>query len=93
MAFHVYILAGHRRTLYTGVTSNLNFRLEQHRQGRGSRFTSRYIITRLVYAEQAESAIQAIEREKQIKRWRRQKKIDLIESINPRWVDLTNTIR
>ena len=93
MTFHVYILASHRRTLYIGVTSNLNARLGQHLAGTGSKFTSKYNIRRLVYAEATPSATIAIEREKQIKRWRREKKIALIESINPHWVDLTYTSR
>ena len=93
MIFHVYILASHRRTLYIGVTANLNARLSQHRNGTGSKFTSKYNVRRLVYAEATPSATIAIEREKQIKRWRREKKIALIESINPHWVDLTYTSR
>ena len=93
MSFHVYILASHRRTLYVGVTSNLNARLRQHLSGTGSKFTSKYNVRRLVYAEATQSATVAIEREKQIKRWRRAKKIALIESINPHWIDLTYTPR
>jgi len=93
MTFHVYILASRRRTLYIGVTSNLNGRLSQHRNGTGSKFTAKYKTTRLVYAEATPSATVAIEREKQIKRWRRDKKIALIESINPHWTDLTYTPR
>jgi putative endonuclease len=93
MAFNVYIIASRSRTLYTGVTSNLNRRLAQHSSGKGSKFAAKYKINRLVYAEYAPSAAVAIEREKQIKRWRRSKKIALIESINPTWTDLTNTAR
>ncbi|MGA0276146.1 MAG: GIY-YIG nuclease family protein [Dehalococcoidia bacterium] len=87
------MLASRRRVLYTGVTSNLNQRLTQHKDGIGSEFSSKYNVNRLVYAESCESPQQAISREKQIKRWRREKKVALIESINPKWVDLTNTSR
>lgn len=93
MIYHVYILANHRKTLYTGVTSNLDSRLAQHIRGNGSSFTARYKTTRLVYAEQTTSVMDALERERQIKRWRREKKIALIESINPHWIDLANTAR
>ncbi len=93
MQFHIYILASRNRTLYTGVTSNLNGRLSQHLAGKGSAFAAKYNINRLVYAEETPSAADAIAREKQIKRWRRNKKIALIESINPGWVDLTHTAR
>ena len=91
MQYHVYILASHRKTLYTGVTSNLTRRLSQHAEGRGSQFAAKYNVNRLVFAEEAPTRMEAVAREKQIKRWRREKKLALIESINPQWVDLTNT--
>ena len=91
MPYHVYILASHRRTLYTGITSNLGLRLSQHAEGLGSKFAAKYNVNRLVLAEEAPSRMEAVEREKQIKRWRREKKISLIESINPHWIDMTNT--
>jgi putative endonuclease len=91
MPYHVYILASHRKTLYTGVTSNLTHRLSQHAEGRGSQFAAKYNVNRLVFAEEASTRMEAVAREKQIKRWRREKKLSLIESINPHWVDLTNT--
>jgi len=89
--YHVYILSNENRTLYTGVTSNLTLRLEQHRLGIGSKFASKHHTDKLVFAEEAPTMMEAVEREKQIKRWRRSKKIFLIESINPKWNDLIYT--
>ena len=66
-------------------------RIEEHRQGM-SIHTARYNITRLVYIESHETAPDAIDREKQIKRWRREKKIALIETANPEWLDLSSEI-
>ncbi len=85
----VYILASqHYGTLYIGVTSDLIERLYQHRTGQVKGFTSRYRVYRLVRFEQFETMHEAISREKQLKRWHRQWKINLIESDNPQWVDL-----
>lgn len=88
----VYILASpNHRALYVGITTDMGRRLDEHRQGL-SEHTSRYNIIKLVYLEAHETAPQAIEREKQIKKWRREKKIALIESANPEWLDLSNEI-
>ncbi|MBI3197986.1 MAG: GIY-YIG nuclease family protein [Rhodospirillales bacterium] len=88
----VYILASPSgRALYIGVTTDMGRRLEEHRRGL-SEHTSRYNITKLVYLESHETAPNAIEREKQLKRWRREKKIALIESANPEWLDLSNEV-
>jgi putative endonuclease len=85
----VYILASQPYgTLYIGVTSDLPGRLYQHRSGQVKGFTSRYAVYRLVRFEQFETMYEAIAREKQLKRWHRQWKINLIESENPQWVDL-----
>jgi putative endonuclease len=85
----VYILASREYgTLYIGVTSNLVARLWRHRAGQLRGFTSRYRVYRLVRFEQFETMYNAISREKQLKRWHRQWKINLIESENPQWVDL-----
>ena len=85
----VYILAsGHYGTLYTGVTSDLMGRLHQHRTGAAAGFTSRYKVHHLVYFELLGTMDLAIAREKQIKNWRRQWKINLIEQENPHWQDL-----
>ena len=85
----VYILAsGKHGTLYIGVTSDLIARLHQHREGLIEGFTSRYGVSRLVYFEMSDDMPTAIAREKQLKKWRRAWKIELIEEANPDWVDL-----
>ena len=85
----VYILASRDYgTLYIGVTSDLIARLYQHRTGQVKGFTSRYAVYRLVRFEQFDNMHDAIAREKQLKRWHRQWKINLIESENPDWHDL-----
>jgi putative endonuclease len=85
----VYILASQEYgTLYIGVTSDLIARLYQHRTGQVKGFTSKYGVHRLVRFEQFETMHDAISREKQLKRWHRQWKINLIESENPQWADL-----
>lgn len=86
--YSVYILTNRSRTLYTGVTGNLVRRLHQHRAKLVEGFTKRYNITRLAYYESTSDVRVALEREKQLKRWSRQKKIQLIESLNPEWADL-----
>ena len=84
-----YILASQPRgTLYVGVTSNLIARLYQHRTGITRGFTSRHAVFRLARFEVADTMEQAILREKQIKRWHRPWKINLIEQDNPHWLDL-----
>jgi len=93
MRFWVYILAsGAGGTLYVGVTNNLIRRVFEHRQGLVSGFTKRYGVKMLVYYEQHDTAITAIQREKNIKHWSREWKIDLILSINPDWRDLCDDI-
>jgi putative endonuclease len=86
--FFVYILASRSRVLYTGVTNDLGRRVTEHRQRSPRAFTTRYQVHRLVYYEVHASAAAAIEREKQIKGWRRAKRVRLIESVNPEWGDL-----
>jgi putative endonuclease len=89
----VYILASrYRGTLYTGVTADLARRTWQHREGSGSGFARRYEVVRLVYAERQERIDEAIAREKAIKKWRREWKIELIEQANPEWNDLFDVI-
>ena len=85
----VYILASQPRgTLYVGVTADLERRLWQHREGALPGFTSKHGIKRLVWFEVHGDMIAAITREKQLKNWRRQWKINLIEDTNPHWADL-----
>jgi putative endonuclease len=90
MPGYVYILTNRTHTvLYTGVTSNLEQRMEQHLSSReANSFTSRYRVKKLVYVEEFNTIIEAITREKQIKAGSRRKKLELIESINPDWQDL-----
>ena len=89
MASYVYIMASRSRTLYIGVTSKIERRVFEHKYKLLAGFTARYNITRLVYIEQAPTISDAIAREKQLKKWRREKKIALIEAQNPNWDDLS----
>ena len=86
--YYVYILASHRGTLYTGVTNDLERRIYEHRHRLGSQFTRKYNVSKLVYYESTEDVLSAITRERQIKAWRRSKRVVLIESLNPYWKDL-----
>jgi putative endonuclease len=91
--FFVYILASRRNgTLYTGVTSNLPGRVWQHKNKVIAGFTSKYGVDKLVYFEPHESAEFAIQREKQIKKWNRAWKLQLIEQTNSMWRDLYDEI-
>ena len=86
----VYILANRKNgTLYTGSTADLIARMEQHKSGRGSAFTAKYDCDRLVWFERFEEMAPALNRERRIKTWPRQWKIDLIEKSNPDWGDLS----
>ena len=87
--YYVYIMTNASRTLYTGVTYDLQRRVYEHKSGKGSVFTKKYRITRLVYYEAYNDVRNAIAREKQIKGWRRSKKVVLIESQNPKWRDVS----
>ena len=89
----LYILASKPNgTLYTGVTGDLLKRVWEHRSGLVEGFTRRYRVHRLVYFEVHDLMTEAIRREKQIKKWRRSWKIELIEKSNPRWRDLWPTL-
>jgi putative endonuclease len=87
--YYVYILANRTRRLYTGVTNNILRRIYEHRNGQKTVFAHRYNINRLVYLESSNDVRTAIGREKQIKGWRREKKVALIEAMNPNWEDLS----
>ena len=89
MVYHVYIMASESGVLYIGVTNHLDFRIAQHKQKLVPGFTSKYNVTKLVYFEPFADVRNAIAREKQLKRWRREKKIFLIERLNPNWRDLS----
>lgn len=93
MAAYVYILSSKRHgTLYTGVTADLGMRVAQHKDGVNDGFTKKYGVHMLVYAEAHECIEDAIKREKAIKKWNRDWKIELIEKANPEWKDITETI-
>lgn len=89
MPSHVYLLASRPYgTLYLGVTSNLGRRIVEHRCKAYSGFSAKYGVDRLVWMEDYERIVDAIAREKAIKKWRRAWKIELIETMNPLWADL-----
>lgn len=91
MPFYVYILTTSKNSvLYTGMTSDLHRRMEEHRAGQHSAFTKKYACERLVYAEELGQVNEAVARERRIKRWRRAWKIELIEKANPTWEDLAD---
>ena len=91
--YFVYIMTNKYNTvLYTGVTNDLKRRVYEHKQGLGSKFTSKYNLTKLAFYEMTESIEAAIAREKQIKGGSRQKKIDLVKNQNPEWKDLSDEI-
>jgi len=90
---YVYILASKRNgTLYTGVTSDLVRRVQEHREGKVAGFSKRHDVKCLVYYEAFDAITDAIAREKAIKKWRRAWKLELIEESNPDWRDLWNDI-
>ncbi|MFC3653608.1 GIY-YIG nuclease family protein [Dyella humi] len=90
----VYIMANRERgTLYVGVTGNLKFRVWQHREGLGGGFTKRYGVKQLVWFERHLDFPSAIAREKQLKKWTRAWKLELIETANPTWRDLWDNLQ
>ena len=92
-SYYTYILASKKNgTLYIGVTSDLVRRTDQHQQNSNQSFTQKYTVHRLVYFEETDSIEEAIYREKQLKHWNREWKIELIEKDNPEWRDLTDDL-
>ena len=89
---YVYIMASRSHVLYVGVTADLIRRVDQHRSGSAGGFTRRYDVRKLLWCEPHGDILGAIAREKQIKRWRREKKVALIERSNPEFRDLWPTI-
>jgi putative endonuclease len=87
--YYVYIMASSSGTIYTGVTDDLERRVFEHKNKLIPGFSSKYNINRLVYYEETQDIKVALNREKQIKSWRRSKKVDLITSSNPKWQDLS----
>ncbi|WP_127141022.1 GIY-YIG nuclease family protein [Flagellimonas marinaquae] len=89
--YYVYILSNKRNgTLYTGMTNNIERRILEHKQGIIKGFTKKYGLHMLVYFETHQSVNDAILREKRIKKWKREWKIEMIEKDNPFWLDLSN---
>jgi putative endonuclease len=91
--YYVYILTNTANVLYIGVTSDLTGRFWEHLEERSSKFCADYNLDRLVYYEIYQNPVEAIAREKQLKGWRREKKLWLIKSINPAWRDLSEGLR
>jgi putative endonuclease len=93
MVYFVYLMASKKNgTLYVGVTNNLIRRVYEHKNGLADGFTSRYAVHSLVWFESTPSIQAAIEREKQLKNWKRDWKIALIEASNADWTDLYDTL-
>jgi len=87
--YYIYIIASASGTLYTGITNNLERRIWEHKQNLIDDFSKKYNCHKLIYYESTPDVRSAINREKQIKNWRREKKCNLIKSINPTWKDLS----
>ena len=91
--FYVYIMASPTGTLYTGMTNNLIRRVREHKEGKTESFSKRYSCNKLVYYEHHQYVYNAINREKEIKGWKRSKKAALIKSKNPHWKDLYDDLK
>ena len=89
--YYVYFVSSTSGTLYIGMTNDLSRRMKEHKSGEFEGFASKYGCNRLVYWEGFQNVVHAITREKQLKGWRREKKIWLIERMNPRWQDLAES--
>jgi len=87
--FYLYIMASKTGTLYVGMTNNIKRRVYEHKYHLTPGFTDKYRVERLLYVETINDPVSAIKREKQIKAWRREKKVSLIDSINPQWNDMS----
>ena len=90
--YYIYILSSGTKHLYVGMTSDLAKRVGQHRAGLTRSHTTRYAITSLVYYEETGSAEAATSRERQLKGWRRAKKLGLVDGFNPEWHDLSSEL-
>jgi putative endonuclease len=90
--YWVYIVASRSGTLYIGITQRIDRRMREHKSGLVEGFSSKYHCDRLVYFESFDDVNKAIGREKQLKGWRREKKIGLIEARNPRWEDFAEKL-
>ncbi len=90
--YYLYVLSSRSRVLYVGVTNDLRQRLRLHRRGMGSEFTRRYRVRHLVHVERFARIGDAIQREKQLKSWRRSRKVELVSEGNPEWRDLSRDL-
>lgn len=86
--FYVYILTSKSNTLYIGITSNLQKRIYEHKHKLVPGFTNKYNINKLIYIEEYSDSLETISREKQLKKWSRKKKIELIKHVNPTFEEL-----
>jgi len=87
--FYIYIMASPSGTLYIGMTNNLIRRTIEHKEGKIEGFSKKYSCKKLIYYEHYQYVSDAISREKEIKKWRREKKQNLIKTLNPHWKDLS----
>ena len=87
--FYVYILASRSLQLYVGMTNSLERRMQEHRAAQPESYTARYKIGRLVYFEHTQYVLNAIARETELKGWDRERKLALVRSVNPTWIDLS----
>ena len=87
-SYYVYVLSNYSKTLYVGLTNDLERRVWEHKSKLVEGFTKKYNVTKLIYSEECGEIEEAIAREKEIKGWRRDKKVALIETSNPLWEEL-----
>ena len=93
-SYYVYLITNwNNRVIYTGVTNNLARRIYEHKNKLAEGFSKKYNISKLVYFEQTNDVSAAIAREKEIKKWRREKKNNLVNSANPEWKDLSKELQ
>lgn len=92
-SYYVYIMSNQSRTLYVGYTDNLIRRIEEHKNKKHEGFTKKYNVTKLVYFEKYDRPFQAEHREKQLKSWHRDWKLNLIKSVNKQWRDLLDDFK
>ena len=91
--FYIYILTNYSKTvLYVGFTNNIIRRIIEHKNNLGCKFTRKYKLKQLIYFEQCEDVYRMMEREKEIKKWRREKKINLVKSVNPNLNDISGKL-
>jgi putative endonuclease len=91
-SYYVYIMANKSKMTYIGITSNLSRRVQEHKNKSIGGYTSKYNLTKLVYYEIMTDVYQALKREKQLKNWHRQWKVNLIEQVNKHWEDLAEEL-